>query len=63
MVVPYKASTVNHATGNEMAKIAFAPYQAGTVNHAMMNKTVKISDAILVWHVHWAPSTIQTNTD
>ena len=59
MVTPYKAGTINYAMNNESAKIIVVLYQAGMVNHAMMDKTAKITDLISVWHMQWAPSTIQ----
>ena len=54
---------VSHAMNNETAKITVVLYLAGTVNRVTMNKTAKITDAVFVWHVQWAPSTIQTKTD
>ena len=62
-VAPYQAGTVNHATNNETAKIKVTPFQAGSVNYATMNKMTNITDTMLVWHVRWTPSMIQTNTD
>ena len=49
--VPYLASTVNHATKNETAKITVTPYLAGMVNHAMKNEIMKITDSIFIWHL------------
>ena len=28
-----------------------------------MNKLVKNTDTVFIWHMQWAPSTIQTKTD
>ena len=53
---------VNHATNNEMAKIAVSPYKVGIINHSTKNEMVKIIGTIFIGHVQWAPSTIQTKT-